>query len=132
MVHYLPGQLYKMADKAEETSSSRPRFQIALRQLRPEMQTSLVVRNIIARCHTDAGGFLSTMEEDFIMSRSPESERVYDLIGILISKDDVNAFKTFCSILARCNHGALAYKLMEKAGECYHRPSIPIEGLWCY
>jgi hypothetical protein len=55
------------------------------------------------------------MEEDFIMSRSPESERVYDLIGILISKDDVNAFKTFCGILSRCNYGALAYKLMEKA-----------------
>ena len=95
------------------------KFKVALRSLRPEMLTSLNVRSIIVHCHVDAGGFLNTLEEEQVMSHSRESERVYDLIGILISKDDIKAFKTFCDVLVRCNYRILANRLAEKAGELY-------------
>ena len=98
--------------------ASRDEFKVALRSLRPEMLTSLNVRNIIVHCHVDAGGFLNTTEEEQVMSHSRESEKVYDLIGILISKDD-KAFRTFCDVLVRCNYRTLANRLAEKAGELY-------------
>ena len=98
-------------------ASREDKFKVALRSLRPEMLTSLNVRNIIVHCHVDAGGFLNTMEEEQIMSHSRESEKVYDLIGTLISKDDIKAFRTFCDVLIRCNYHTVGYRLAEKAGE---------------
>ena len=95
----------------------------SLNALLPEFQRNLVLLdNIKAGLHTDAGGFLSQFEMNEVFCELSKAKQFSKLILILKGKSNGD-FEAFCRVLISNGCTCWARKLKEKAGLDYE--SLP-------
>ena len=87
----------------------------ALYKIRPQLEERLNIDHHISSLHEAVpGGFLTSMEEDDIMSQSTKYHRVRKFIEILASKDR-KAVEAFAAILKAEGQIQLAEELVTEA-----------------
>ena len=74
-------------------------WQKALFNFRPKLEEKVKIEHIISSLHEAVpGGFLTSREEQGIMSQSSDFRRVRKLVDILLTKDE-KAFEAFVAFL---------------------------------
>ncbi len=92
-------------------------WQKALFKFRPQLEENVKIEHIISSLHEAVpGGFLTSREEQDIMSQSSDFCRVRKLVDILVTKDE-KAFEAFVAVLKVNGQAELAEKLESAAKE---------------
>ena len=90
-------------------------WQKALFKFRPKLEAKVKIEHIISSLHEAVpGGFLTSREEQGIMSQSSDIRRVRKLVDILVTKDE-KAFEAFVTFLKVNGQAELAEKLESAA-----------------
>ena len=92
-------------------------WQRALFRFRPQLENRVKIEHIISSLHEAVpGGFLTSREEQDIMSQSSDFLRVRKLVDTLTTKDE-KAFEAFVAFLTVNGQAELAEKLESAAKE---------------
>jgi len=92
-------------------------WQSALYRVRPQLEEKVKVEHIISSLHEEVpGGFLTSREEQDIMSQPSDFRKVRKLVDILLTKDE-KAFEAFVAFLKVNGQAELAEKLESAAKE---------------
>lgn len=86
----------------------------ALGRYRSALREGIIANNLLPELHLDAGGFLTDVESDRILSQIDNLKQVDELIDALLTKGN-EAFDSFCTALERNGYNSLAENL-KKAG----------------
>lgn len=87
----------------------------AIRQCHSDLRTGIIVIHLLPSLHTDAGGFLTDVEDAAIKESSDNVKQVDQLINVLLNKED-KAFDYFCVVLEEEGYQAYSNSLKVAAG----------------
>ena len=89
----------------------------ALYRVRPQLEERIKIGLYISKLHEAVqGGFLTSREEEDIMSQTPDYCKVRRLVDILVTKDE-KAFKAFAAFLKTIGQTGIAEELESAAKE---------------
>ena len=106
-----------MADELDSEPMTENRIK-SLNALLPELQTKVIVGNLKADLHRDAGGILNDEEIDHVFSEKSRAEKMYSLVDILKGKGN-GAFEAFCRVLNKFGYDIWTRELRKRAGLDY-------------
>ena len=110
------------ADELDSEPMTENRIK-SLNALLPELQTKVIVSNLKANLHVDAGGILNHVEMVKVFCEKSQMGQWYTLVNILKSKSN-GAFEAFCRILYKGGYDTWTRELRKRAGLDYETTQL--------